>query len=293
MSQAPFDNLFKQYLEDFLAPIGTVERQYEIPGETKYVDVWFRPNLPIQESIDDLGLLRNIIKSPAVIEAYSNPPSRDEVDTCLLKRLWIKEEERRKRGDSPYPQVEQPMLWIIASHVSRPLLKSFHAHKTRVSGLYTLGPALRSRIIAIDELPVTEATLWLRILGRDEIQTQAIEEVVHLPFDHPRRNRILRLLRAWQVRLDISGVRDSFIQEIFMAYPQAFLDMEQATRDEGIAIGVRSLALRQLQRRFGELPAGIQAAIDSLSYEQVDRLGEALLDFRNLAELQQWIDQLD
>jgi hypothetical protein len=42
-----------------------------------------------------------------------------------------------------------------------------------------------------------------------------------------------------------------------MAYPQAFLDMEQATRDEGIAIGVRSLALRQLQRRFGELPSGI------------------------------------
>ena len=91
MSQSPFDSLFKQYLEDFLAPIGTVERQYEIPGETKYVDVWFRPILPIQESIDDLGLLRKIIKSPAVIEAYSNPPSRDEVDTCLLKRLWIKE----------------------------------------------------------------------------------------------------------------------------------------------------------------------------------------------------------
>lgn len=266
-----------------------MERQYEIPGETKYVDVWFRPNLPIQESIDDLGLLRTIIKSPAVIEAYSNPPSRDEVDTCLLKRLWIKEEERRKRGDLPYPQVEQPMLWIMASHVSRPLLKSFHAHKTRVSGLYTLGPALRSRIIAIDELPITEETLWLRILGREDTQTNAIEEVVHLPFDHPRRNRILRLLRAWQVRLDISGVRDSFIQEIFMAYPQAFLDMERETETRG----KRSLALRQLQRRFGELPSGIRLAIDGLSYEQVDRLGEALLDFRNLAELQQWIDQLD
>jgi Domain of unknown function (DUF4351) len=34
-------------------------------------------------------------------------------------------------------------------------------------------------------------------------------------------------------------------------------------------------------------------AIDGLSYEQVDRLGEALLDFRNLADLQQWIEQLD
>ncbi len=67
------------------------------------------------------------------------------------------------------------MLWILASHVSRPLLKSFHAHKTRVSGLYTLGPALRSRIISIDELPTTEETLWLRILGREATQTQAID----------------------------------------------------------------------------------------------------------------------
>jgi Domain of unknown function (DUF4351) len=72
-----------------------------------------------------------------------------------------------------------------------------------------------------------------------------------------------------------------------MAYPQAFLDMERETETRG----KRSLALRQLQRRFGEIPAGIQLAIDGLIYEQVDRLGEALLDFRNLADLQQWIEQ--
>jgi Domain of unknown function (DUF4351) len=46
-----------------------------------------------------------------------------------------------------------------------------------------------------------------------------------------------------------------------------------------------------LQRQFGALPAGVQLAIEGLSYDQVDRLGEALLDFQNLADLQQWIDQ--
>jgi heme oxygenase len=72
-----------------------------------------------------------------------------------------------------------------------------------------------------------------------------------------------------------------------MAYPQAFLDMERETETRG----KRSLVSRMLQRRFGELPAGVQLAIESLSYEQVDRLGEALLDFQNLADLRQWIDQ--
>jgi heme oxygenase len=72
-----------------------------------------------------------------------------------------------------------------------------------------------------------------------------------------------------------------------MAYPQAFLDMERETETRG----KRSLVSRMLQRRFGELPAGVQLAIEGLSYEQVDRLGEALLDFRDLGDLQQWIDQ--
>lgn len=72
-----------------------------------------------------------------------------------------------------------------------------------------------------------------------------------------------------------------------MGYPQAFLDMERETETRG----KRSLVSRMLQRRFGELPAGVQVAIDGLSYEQVDRLGEALLDFRTLADFQQWIEQ--
>ena len=37
MTQSPFDQLAKQYLEEFLSPIGRVDREYEIPGEAKYV----------------------------------------------------------------------------------------------------------------------------------------------------------------------------------------------------------------------------------------------------------------
>lgn len=39
MAQNSFDQLSKQYLEEFLAPIGTVQRQYEVLGEAKFVDV--------------------------------------------------------------------------------------------------------------------------------------------------------------------------------------------------------------------------------------------------------------
>jgi len=51
MTQSPFDQLAKQYLEEFLSPIGTVDglrptighQECEIPGEAKYI--WFKPKV--------------------------------------------------------------------------------------------------------------------------------------------------------------------------------------------------------------------------------------------------------
>ena len=300
MTQSPFDQLAKQYLEEFLSPIGRVDREYEIPGEAKYVDVWFTPNKPITEPIDDLGLLSEIVKTPALLEPYRNPPSREEIRSCLSKLLWLQEETRRKNPNAP--ETELPTLWILASHISKPVLKDFHAHKTRIRGVYTLGPGLRTKLVSIDELPQTQATLWIRILGRDETQTLAIQEVVNLPSDHPRRERILRLLAAWKVRIDIGEVQDFLQQETVMAYPQAFLDWEEATekrgQDKGISIGEErgqrshalSLVRRLLRRRFGELPSTIETEIEKLSLDQLDQLGEDLLEFIGIENLQQWIN---
>ncbi len=165
MTQSPFDQLSKSYLEEFLKPIGTVERQYEVPGEAKYVDVWFIPHQTITEPIDDLGLLGQMAKTPCLIEPYHNPPSRDAIRTCILKLLWINEERRRNpeaTDDAPPP--EAATLWVLASHISKPLLKEFHAHK-KSPGIYTLGPGLRTILVSIDELPTTQKTLWIRLLG--------------------------------------------------------------------------------------------------------------------------------
>ena len=291
MTQSPFDQLAKQYLEDFLTPIGAVERQYEIPGEAKYVDVWFTPNLPITVAIDDLGLLREIAKSPALIEPYSNPPTRDDLDTCQLKRLWIKEDERRKRGDGPYLEAEQPMLWVLASYISKPLLKDYLARKTRrVPGLYTLGAGQRTMLVAIDQLPKTANTLWLRILGWGETQARAIAELYRLPINHPRRDGILRLFAAWKVRIDLDEVQAFLNTEAVMAYPQAFLDWEEATKESSKLGQARAMVLRQLNRRCGELMPAVRSRLETLSLPQLEQLGEDLLDFAGLGDLQSWLD---
>jgi hypothetical protein len=49
----------------------------------------------------------------------------------------------------------------------------------------------RAGLVAIDQLPRTEATLWLRVLGRGEVQAQAIRELLALPRSHPLRNPVM------------------------------------------------------------------------------------------------------
>jgi flagellar biosynthesis/type III secretory pathway protein FliH len=67
--------------------------------------------------------------------------------------------------------------------------------------------------------------------------------------------------------------------------------MEQGM-EQGLEQGLqreRSLILRLLTRRVGELPETIQAQVAGLSIEQLEALGEALLDFVGLADLENWL----
>ncbi len=72
-----------------------------------------------------------------------------------------------------------------------------------------------------------------------------------------------------------------------MAFSEAFLEWEQKTQERG----ERSLILRQLTKRVGELPDRTRSQIETFSIAQLESLGEALLDFKSLAELEIWLSE--
>lgn len=45
----------------------------------------------------------------------------------------------------------------------------------------------------------------------------------------------------------------------------------------------------QLQRRVGELPEAIALQVEALSIDALGNLGEALLDFDGLSDLETWL----
>jgi hypothetical protein len=130
MTQTPHDQLAKQYLEEFLAPFGRIERQYEIPGEAKYVDVWFIPNPTTATDEAELGILGRMTETMCLLEPYRNAPTRNEIRTSILKLLWVQDNEQRiaQPDDRPITEDNLPRLWILAATVSAPVL-------TEASGL--------------------------------------------------------------------------------------------------------------------------------------------------------------
>jgi hypothetical protein len=64
--------------------------------------------------------------------------------------------------------------------------------------------------------------------------------------------------------------------------------------ERGINQGIErefALVLRQVNRRLGGLNPTLEAQIRDLSIEQVEDLGEALLDFQTEADLVNWLNR--
>lgn len=297
MTQIRFDQLSKQYLEEFLSPLGEVTRNLEVPGESKFVDVCFAPTAIAHSASDDLGVLGRMIQTACLLEPFRNAPRRVEVRACLLKLLWLQEDERRKakQENRTLPDAELPQLWILAATTTQPVIQDAGGQLDTMwlPGIYFLPKLFRSAIVAIDQLPEIEATLWLRILGRDTTQERAIRAVLDLPSSHPRRNNILRLLASWKVKIEVGEVEDFTGQEALMALSEAFLEWEQATQQraeaQGVERGERSLIFRLLTRRVGDLSDSVRSQIEQLSLPQLEALAEALLDFSSMADLENWL----
>jgi predicted transposase YdaD len=67
-------------------------------------------------------------------------------------------------------------------------------------------------------------------------------------------------------------------------------DRERA-RQEGLQQGEQQLILRQLHRRLGNIDSSLIEQIQQLSIEQLEILGEELLDFAAVADLEVWLSQ--
>jgi predicted transposase YdaD len=61
-------------------------------------------------------------------------------------------------------------------------------------------------------------------------------------------------------------------------------------KQEGKQEGEQNLVVRLLQKRVGNLPEEVRKKIQTLSLNQLESLGEALLDFTAIEDLFNWLE---
>ncbi|MFM6021543.1 MAG: Rpn family recombination-promoting nuclease/putative transposase [Dolichospermum sp.] len=76
-------------------------------------------------------------------------------------------------------------------------------------------------------------------------------------------------------------------------YQEAKQEGRQEGRQEGTKDDATNLLLRILSKRFGKLGDSYIQNINSLNIEQLEKLGEALLDFTDINDLETWLKSPD
>jgi hypothetical protein len=295
MSRFIHDQFAKDYLEELLTPFGIVEAPSNLAGEIREIDVLFSPTNTKTADIEILGLLGKLITTPAIFQTYRHPASKEEICDCLLKLLEVRGGSQReaKPDKNPQASIETTKLWILTPTASQTLLLGFKATENThwPTGIYFLADYLNTAIVVIHQLPRTPETLWLRLLGRETVQRQAIDELKTLPSNYPFQKATIGLVYNLRKTLNINNSSDPEDKELIMRLtPYYQQDREQAIQ-EGIQQGEERLVIRQLNRRFSEIKSSLIEQIQTLSLEQLENLGEALLDFSEVIDLENWLKE--
>ncbi|PSF30996.1 hypothetical protein C7H19_23510 [Aphanothece hegewaldii CCALA 016] len=285
MTRQPHDQFAKEYLEELLSPIGKVETSRDVRSEVQEIDVWFDLTTPPTANPPNLGLLSQMAATSCLFEPYRNAPTEIEIRSCLLKLYTVHGEllRKAKREKQSLSETELPFLWILSPSCSARIKDGFGAflkeEENWVEGVYFLHDFLKTAIVAINQLPVTPDTLWLRVLGKGSTQRQAVEELANLPENHPFRDNLLEILASWRKTLELKDNRSEEERELIMNLSPAYLQQREVWKEEGQGLVIETL----LEGRFGALDEELSRLIPQIVQLPRPERTQLLLNLANLS----------
>jgi hypothetical protein len=260
MTRNIHDSFAKEWMQQLLTDFGTVTIETQISSEVRTIDIVFYPDAAAIPALPALGLLGQMLIAPCcAIEAFRNAVPEWEIRNCTNKLFQLENEVTREAQQLPgkLPKSALPFLWILTPTFSKKLQTEFKAepHPKWGQGIYFVCNAEHTAIIAIHQLPKTIDTLWLRLLGKGHIQSEAIAELIALPPDHPYRQETIKHIAILQVNLQVRQNKTREIKQVIMNLSPAYIKWHEETIAEGKAEGKaegeqktrRSLAQKMLQ----------------------------------------------
>jgi predicted transposase YdaD len=122
----------------------------------------------------------------------------------------------------------------------------------------------------------TEAKAAIERSGGDRDIIEMITKIVVYKFNSLSRDEVNVMLG-----IELQQTR---------VYQEAKAEGKAEEREIGLQ-RERALVLKQLNRKLGNLSTQLQAEVGARSIDDIESLGEALLDFNSLADLESWLRQ--
>ena len=294
-----FDDFSKNILRDALSRACSADTEVEVLAATQKIDVYATPDPARAAERAGMGLLGELAAQPCLFEPFHDTPTLRQLRRCLNKQhTWHHELERRTRGgggsspadpgrDKPAAvEVPFPALVVIGPGQPATVLDAYGCQPVR-PGVYRAVWGLALRVVVIAELPRTRETLLLRLLGSGRQFSQALADLAALPGDAWEQSVATPLLVHFQLagHEHPTNEEDNVSAEIRAWFEDYQHKLRSEERKEGRKEGERSLLLRQLRSRFGELPAAAVARIEAADIADLERWGERILGARTLAEV--------
>jgi hypothetical protein len=265
---------------ELLRTIGKAVPDRRLKSESREADLWFELNPESKARRNELGLLGELLTRDALIEVFRNPASAAEIRACQGKLFDLEAEfiRKAKRRKQTVPEEKLPYLWLIMPTASEEIRTGFGAMPTGTVGVYEFPRFDRTGLIVVHQLPKTEDTLWLRILGREGNQRQAIEEFVQQPVSNELRATIEELLTDYRAMLESVGQQlTQEDEELIMNLSAAYIKKQQEWLGQGEERGIdrrnREIAIAAL--REGYTPDAIKK-LTGLPFEEIEKLRESL-----------------
>ena len=257
MRRDPYDLFAKDCLELLLEDAGRMQRAHEVALPAQVIDAAFTPSARGAAMLRRRGLLGRLARERCAWECFHDAPSVDDLRDLARKHLaWhqlltLRARRRDRRATVPLP----PLYVVCAARPTRAMGQlAATSLRRRGGGFYAVSRGLVGMcLIVVAELPMTRATLPLRLMGRGAVLDAALAEVAALPrgrWEH----RIRKAVVQFRKRLDSderSGEMGRLAEQI-KAYEKKLMELGiRKGRTEGRTEGRMESLVPGVELRLG------------------------------------------
>ena len=192
----------------------------------------------------------------------------------------------RLRVHRRYPNKDMRQLVIYLKPTGSDLVRQ---NTFTISGMRHEFEVIRLWEQPYSELLQFPGLLPLAVLGRTDDRTQTLREISSLIDNLGDRREQSNIAAATSLLAGLVLKKDvisAVLREEIMQDSVIYQDIKA----QGVQEGKAGLVLRQLKRRLGEIEAKDEIRINGLTVEQLEALGDALLDFSRYNDLSTWLN---